>query len=99
MFNLEFLRRDIMKQISLLLMILVSVLVFVPCIMAADIPEISTADLKNRLDARENMLLVNALSEIEFTLQHIPGSVNIPVGEILTTKKLPQDKQTLLIFY
>ena len=88
-----------MKQSTLLLMILVLVLVFVPCIKAADIPDISTADLKSKLDAKENMLLVNALSEIEFTLQHIPGSVNIPVGEILTTTKLPQDKQTLLVFY
>jgi rhodanese-related sulfurtransferase len=42
---------------------------------------------------------VNALSDIEFNLEHIPGSINIPAGEIQTTDKLPQDKETLIVFY
>jgi len=74
-------------------------LLFTPSIWAADFLGISTSDLKNKLDAKEKFLLVNALSDIEFTLEHIPGSVNIPVGEIQTTDKLPQDKETLIVFY
>ncbi len=89
------------KRISLwvYLLILVPLLVFSPSIWAANFPEISTSDLKNKLDAKERFLLVNALSDIEFDLAHIPGSINIPAGEIRTTDKLPQDKETLIVFY
>ena len=80
-------------------LIIVPLLLFVSWIWAADSLDISTLDLKNKLDARENFLLVNALSDIEFSLEHIPGSVNIPAGEIQTTDKLPQDKETLIVFY
>ena len=89
------------KSISLraYLLILVPLLLFTPAIWAADFPDISTSDLKNKLDAKERFLLVNALSDIEFDLAHIPGSINIPAGEIQTTDKLPQDKETLIVFY
>jgi rhodanese-related sulfurtransferase len=74
-------------------------LLFAPSIWATDFPDISTSDLKSKLDAKEKFLLVNALSDIEFDLEHIPGSINIPAGEIQTTDKLPQDKETLIVFY
>jgi rhodanese-related sulfurtransferase len=81
------------------LLIIVLLLLFVPSIWAADFQVISTSELKSKLDAKEKFLLVNSLSDIEFNLEHIPGSVNIPVGEIQTTDKLPQDKETLIVFY
>jgi hypothetical protein len=89
------------KRISLWLslLIIVPLLLFTPSIWAADFLDISTSELKNKLDAKEKFLLVNALSDIEFNLEHIPGSVNIPAGEIQTTDKLPQDKETLIVFY
>ena len=89
------------KTISLWpsLLIIVLLLLFVPSIWAADFQVISTSELKSKLDAKEKFLLVNSLSDIEFNLEHIPGSVNIPVGEIQTTDKLPQDKETLIVFY
>jgi rhodanese-related sulfurtransferase len=90
-----------MKRCSLWpsLLIIVPLLLFVPAIWAADFQVISTSELKGKLDAKEKFLLVNALSDIEFNLEHIPGSVNIPVGEIKTTDKLPKDKETLIVFY
>jgi hypothetical protein len=81
------------------LLIFASILVLAPTVWAADFTAISTADLKNKLDTKEKLLLVNSLSDIEFGLEHIPGSVNIPVGEMQTTDKLPADKGTLLVFY
>jgi rhodanese-related sulfurtransferase len=66
---------------------------------AVDFLEISTPDLKNKLDGKERFFLVNTMSDIEFKLVNIPGSVNIPVGEIQTTDKLPQDKEALIVFY
>jgi hypothetical protein len=89
------------KSISLrgYLLILVTLLLFNPAIWAADFPDISTSDLKNKLDAKENFFLLNSETDIEFTAEHIPGAVNIPVGEIQTTDKLPQDKETLIAIY
>ena len=79
--------------------IMASLLCFASFVWAADFQVISTAELKSKLDAKEKLLLVNALSDIEFSLEHIPGSVNIPVGEIQTTDKLPADKEMLIVFY
>ena len=89
------------KRIALWLSLLIiaPLLLFAASILAADFPDISTSDLKNKLDAKEKFLLVHALSDIEFDLVHIPGSINIPAGEIQTTDKLPQDKETLIVFY
>ena len=83
----------------LFLLILGLLLLFASPMRAAEFTTISTAEVKSKLDAKEMFLLVNALSDIEFNLEHIPGSINIPAGEIQTTDKLPQDKETLLVFY
>lgn len=90
-----------MRRVYLLLTvsIIAPLLLFVPFILAADFPDVSASDVKSMLDAKENFLLVNALSDIEFNLEHIPGSINIPAGEIQTTNKLPQDKGALIVFY
>ena len=81
------------------LMTLVPLLLFTLSIWAADFPDISTSDLKNKLDAKERVFLLNSESDIEFNSEHIPGAVNIPVGEIKATDKLPQDKETLIAVY
>ena len=89
------------KTISLWpgMIIIVLLWFFNPSIQAADFADISTSELQNKLDSKEKFLLVNALSDIEFKVEHIPGSINIPAGEIKTTDKLPQDKETLVVFY
>ena len=89
------------KRISLwaFLLILVPLLLFTPSIWAADFLYISTSDLKSKLDAKERVFVLNSESDIEYNAEHIPGAVNIPVGEIRTTDKLPQDKETLIVVY
>ena len=74
-------------------------LLLASAIWAANFPDISTQDLKAKLDAGGNFLLLNPFSDIEFDMVHIPGSVNIPIGEIATSDKLPQDKETLIVCY
>ena len=66
---------------------------------AGQFPVITSKELKAKLDTGEKILLLNPLSDIEFNEGHIPGSVNIPIQEIATTGKLPQDKDTLIITY
>ena len=89
------------KTISLraYLLILVPLLLFTPAIWAADFLDISTSDLKNKLDVKEGFFLLNSESDITFSAEHIPGAVNIPVGKIRATDKLPQDKETLIVIY
>jgi len=58
--------------------------------------EISTADLKAKMDGG-NILVVNPLSGIEFNNLHITDSVNISVPELQA--KLPADKGKPLAFY
>lgn len=60
--------------------------------------EITAPEVKNMLE-RENALVVHVLTELEYNLQHISGSINIPVTKIKTTEKLPKDKKRPLIFY
>ncbi len=46
-----------------------------------------------------NIVIINTLSEIEYELQHIPGSINIPINTLGTPGVLPEDTKTPLIFY
>lgn len=62
------------------------------------IHELSAPELKQLL-TKQNVTLVNVLSEIEYQIQHIPGSINVPVVEMENTEKLPEDKNAALIFY
>ncbi|MEX0920124.1 MAG: rhodanese-like domain-containing protein [Candidatus Pacearchaeota archaeon] len=43
---------------------------------------ISAQQLKKKLDEKEGFVLVDVLSKESFDSKHIPGSINIPVGEI-----------------
>jgi len=69
--------------------------------MAADsngFKEISAPEVKNMIEERK-AVVVNLLSRLEHEIQHIPDSINIPIIEIETTDKLPQDKNSALVLY
>lgn len=59
---------------------------------------ITAPELKEMI-AEENVVVINALSRIEYEIQHIKGSINIPVVEMASTDKLPADLSTPLVFY
>jgi rhodanese-related sulfurtransferase len=60
--------------------------------------KITAPEVKDMMD-KGNAVLVHSLSAIEFEIQHIPGSINIPIIEMQTTTRLPEDKNKPLIFY
>ena len=60
--------------------------------------EISAPEVKNLIEERK-AVVVNLLSQIEYEIQHIPGSINIPIVAVETTDKLPKDKDSPLVFY
>jgi rhodanese-related sulfurtransferase len=64
------------------------------------IPFVTTDELKRMLDAREDLVLANALSPIEFAEERIEGSVNVPYDALRSGKAaLPQDRKKRLVFY
>ncbi len=60
--------------------------------------EISAPEVENMME-RDQAVLVHVLSKTEYDMQHIPGSINIPITDLGTTNALPRDKNTPLIFY
>ena len=60
---------------------------------------ITTEELKHKLDAKEEICLVNVLPPIVHNERHIKGSINIPIGKIDSSEKLPTDKNTPVVFY
>lgn len=46
------------------------------------IQEITTADLRTRVDAGEKIVLLDVRQPEEFAEQHIPNSILIPLGEL-----------------
>lgn len=46
------------------------------------IPQLQPLELKKKLDAGEDILLLDVREEWEFSLASIPGSVLIPLGEL-----------------
>ena len=84
--------------------LMIPALVFVVCLAAApvsskDFPEITVKQLKAKIDAGEKLTLLNSLSDIEFKDKHIPGSINIPLQEIMIAQNLPKDKNQLIVTY
>lgn len=61
--------------------------------------EISAFELKQLADSGQQVAIINVLSAIEYDSQHIPGSINIPIIDMLKTRELPVDKNTPLVFY
>ncbi len=60
---------------------------------------ILATELKAKIDAGEDFLLVDVREPAEYEIVKIPGSVLIPKGEILNgsaLSRLPQDRQTIL---
>ncbi len=60
---------------------------------------VTAPEVKKMQDTTLNLILVHALSRIEFDQQHIPGSINIPTNDMSETDALPKNKATPLVFY
>ena len=49
---------------------------------AEQIPRISAAELKSKIDAASDLLVVDVRSKEEYETMHITGSISLPVEEI-----------------
>jgi len=65
-----------------------------------DLKFLTTEELKQMYDAKDDYLLINALSPIEFAEIRITGSINVPFEKLKSGEaKLPESKETKLVFY
>ncbi len=62
------------------------------------IKEISAPEVKSMLEAGQ-VVVIHVLSKTEYEMQHIPGSMNIPIIDMKATNALPLNKNTPLVFY
>ncbi len=71
-----------------------------PAVRAQPVPFVGTDELKRMVDAKEDFVLADALSPIEFAEENIAGSINVPFEALKSGKvKLPADKAKRVIFY
>lgn len=65
---------------------------------AHQVPDLTAPEVREMVE-EDGALLVHVLSRIEFDLQHLPGSINIPVTVLEDSDLLPREKDRSLIFY
>jgi predicted sulfurtransferase len=62
----------------------------------SNVPRISLEELKEKLDAGADLVVVDVRSKEEFDQGHIPGAVSIPYAEIEARyRELPRDKEII----
>ena len=66
---------------------------------AQGVQYITAPEVKNMMENDPRVVVINALSKIEYDGLHITGSINIPVINFRTSNLLPADKTTPLILY
>lgn len=60
--------------------------------------DLTAPEVKQMVEV-DSAVLVHVLSRIEYEMQHIPGSINIPITEMEFTDRLPEQLDRPLIFY
>jgi len=62
--------------------------------------DLSTAELKKKIDAREKVLIVDTRTSEEYRQGHLPTAVNIPPPQFgAIGERLPKEKDFPLVFY
>ncbi len=86
---------------SLILLMLLS-LFSLQLLASEEVPDeitiLTAPEVKEQLDG-QTAQLIHVLSRIEYAIQHIPGSINIPLDELSDSAKLPSDKTAGVVFY
>jgi len=67
---------------------------------AESFKNITANELKDMLDKKTKLVLVDARSGLEYSQGHIPKAVNIPPEKVgIISTLLPKNKKTLIVFY
>lgn len=83
-----------------LVLIICMLLFFVSPASAGNYRNISAEELKHMLDAKREVVVVDARPQQEYAEGHISQAINIPPEKFKTIAKLlPKDKKALIVFY
>jgi len=71
---------------------------FTVCTFAQEPNRVSSADLKDKIEKKRDLLVVDVRSKANYLVGHIPTAISIPFGEVASRQKeLPKDEH--IIFY
>ena len=79
-----------------LLLVLAWCLLLPPPARADQVRDLTAPEVRQLVE-EEGALPVHVLSRIEFDMQHLPGSINIPVTEVAASDALPPDRERPLV--
>jgi len=83
-----------------IVLVLISFIFLFSYASAQNFKSITADDLKNMLDKKEKLVLVDARTSLEYSQGHIPKAVNIPPEKVeVIGTLLPKNKKTLIVFY
>ncbi len=91
-------KKSVQAVLWLLIMFFLALMVVSGEATSEKFKEISAPEVKNMIESGK-AVVVHVLSGTEYEMQHIPGSINIPIIDMETTTALPRDKTTPLVFY
>ena len=64
---------------------------------ALEVPRITLEELKDKLDKKADVIIVDVRGDFSFKQEHIKGAISIALGEVETRhKELPRDKEIVL---
>lgn len=67
-------------------------------VLAEGFKDITAPEVKNKLEKNE-VIVINLMSSLEFEMQHISGSINIPFDGFKSSDKLPKDKNQPIVVH
>ncbi|MDO3376832.1 rhodanese-like domain-containing protein [Geoalkalibacter halelectricus] len=81
-------------------LVLIALLLAAPNIWAQNIPNLPAGEVKNLLDQKQHVLIVDTRTTEEYARGHLPTAINIPPQQFSAIQiHLPQDRSIPLIFY
>ena len=63
------------------------------------VEDISREELKEKMDRRDDFVLVETLEEQHYELTHLPGAINLPPGQTHRAEELIPDKRAEVVVY
>ena len=68
--------------------------------LAQNVTDLTTAELKKKIDAREKVLIIDTRTSQEYGQGHLPAAINIPPHQFDSiSASLPREKDVPLVFY
>ena len=93
---------EFMKQYTSWHCLFITVILFFfsPVVLAQEgqYHKITAPEVQGMMKSKD-VVIINTLSRLEYELQHIPGSINIPINTLGSPGVLPENTNTPLIFY